>query len=84
MLECVFLYRQDEEKHDQFPDPPFGVTFSDTRDELVGKLGEPFTSSLAVGLGALAWEKWRVDELVIHATYDRETMTTRTFTIGPE
>jgi hypothetical protein len=84
VLECAFLYRQGEERHDQFPDPPFGVTFADSRDELVGKLGEPFTSSLAVGLGSLAWEKWRVGEMVIHAKYDLVVMTARVFTVWPE
>jgi hypothetical protein len=84
VLECAFLYRQGEERHDEFPDLPFGIAFSDTRDELVRKLGEPFTSSLAIGLGALAWEKWRVGELTVHAMYDRGSMTTRTFTVGPE
>ena len=71
VLECAFLYRQGEERYEQFPDLPFGVAFTDTHDELVGKLGEPFTSSLAIGLGALAWAKWRVGDLTIHAMYDR-------------
>jgi hypothetical protein len=83
VLRCVFLFRQGEERHEQFPDPPFGIAFADTRDELVRKLGEPFASSLTIGLGALGWEKWQVDALVLHAMYDRVSMTTRTFTIGP-
>jgi hypothetical protein len=51
---------------------------------LVRKLGEPFASSLTLGLGSLSWEKWLVGELTIHAMSDRESMTTRTFTVGPE
>jgi hypothetical protein len=84
VLECVFLFRQGEERHQQFPTLPFGVAFTDTHEELVRKLGEPFASSLTIGLGALGWEKWLVGDLVIHAMYDRVTRTTRTFTIGPE
>lgn len=83
VLECVFLFRQGEEKHEQFPNPPFGVAFADTRDELAQKLGESFASSLTIGLEKLGWEKWRVGEFVIHAMFDRNTMTTRTFTVGP-
>jgi hypothetical protein len=84
VLREVFLFRQGEEKHREFPQPPFGLAFSDTRDELVRKLGEPFASSLTVGLGKLSWEKWRVEDLIVHAMYHLDTMTTRTFTIGPE
>jgi hypothetical protein len=84
VLECVFLYRQGEERHEEFSALPFGVAFTDTRDELVRKLGQPFASSLTIGLGSLSWEKWRVGELVMHVKYDRPSMTTRTFTVGPE
>jgi hypothetical protein len=83
VLGCVFLFRQGEERHEQFANPPFGVAFADARDELVRKLGEPFASSLTIGLGALGWEKWQVGGLVLHAMYDRTSMTTRTFTVGP-
>jgi hypothetical protein len=83
VLECVFLYRQGEGRYNEFPAPPFGVAFSDTRDGLVRKLGEPFASSMSIGLNTWSWEKWRVAGLVIHAMYDRSSMTTRTFTVGP-
>ncbi len=82
-LACAVLFRQGEERHEQFPDPPFGVAFTDRHDELVAELGEPFASSLTIGLGALGLETWRVGAFVIHAMYDRVSMTTRTFTIGP-
>ncbi|HET6574541.1 MAG TPA: hypothetical protein VFG68_13115 [Fimbriiglobus sp.] len=84
VLECAFLYRQGRRGTTSSRSRRSGVAFADSRDELVGKLGKPFTSSLAVGLGSLAWEKWRAGEMVIHAMYDRETMTTRVFTLGPE
>jgi hypothetical protein len=84
VLECAFLFRQGEERHEQFPAPPLGLAFTDTHAELVRKLGEPFTSSLAVGLGSLAWAKWRADGLTVHAMYHRDDAAVRTFTIGPE
>src|SRR5262249_703037 len=84
VLQIAFLFRQGGQGHDQFQNPPFGIGVSDERDELVRKVGEPYTSSLAIGLGELAWEKWRVEGLVIHVSYDRETMTPWLLTVGPE
>jgi hypothetical protein len=82
----VFLFRAGEEKHQEFPEPPFGVKFTDSHDVLIQKLGEPFATSLEMNVTPLAWEKWRVGDgdLTIHAMYDRSNMTTRTFSVGPE
>ena len=38
---------------------------------------------LTVGLGTLVWEKWRAGGLVLHAMYDRDSMTPRALTVGP-
>src|SRR5262245_39773776 len=84
VLDTVFLYRQGDERHEQFPALPFGVAYTDTRNELVRKLGKPFESSLTVGLDSLTWEKWHVGELVLHATYDPAAMTARLFTVANE
>jgi len=84
VLMTVFLYRAGEEKHQEFREPPFGIKFTDPRDALVQKLGEPFATSLMVNVTPLAWEKWRVGDLTVHSMYDRSSMTTRTFSIGPE
>jgi len=84
VLCTVFLYRAGEEKHQEFPEPPFGVKFTDSHDVLIQKLGEPFATSLEMNVTPLAWEKWRVGDLTIHSMYDRSTMTTRTFSVGPE
>ena len=83
ILKAAFLYRDGEEKHQEFREPPFGIRFTDSRDVLVQKLGESFKSSLMVNVTPLSWEKWRVGDLTVHAMYDRSNMTTRTFTIGP-
>lgn len=87
VLKGAFLFRAGEEKHQEFRALPFGLKFTDTRDQLVQKLGEPFTSSLMVKVTPplpLCWEKWCVEDTTVHAMYDRSSMTTRTFTIGPE
>lgn len=84
VLQAVFLFGKGEAKHEEFPCPPFELEFSDDRDALAQKLGESFESSLTIGLDSLSWEKWRVEELVVHVTYNLETMTPRTFTIGPD
>src|SRR5262245_59157448 len=46
VLQSVFLYRKGHEKHEEFPEPPFGITFADTRDRLLEKLGEPSKTSM--------------------------------------
>ena len=84
VLTTVFLYRAGEEKHQEFPELPFGVKFTDSHDVLIQKLGQPFATSLEMNVTPLAWEKWRIGDLTIHSKYDRSTMTTRTFSVGPE
>ena len=82
ILICVFLYREGKDKHKQFPAPPFDLAFADHRDTLLAKLGQPFASSEKDKYDQLGWEKWRVGEWKVHATYDPAAMTTQVFTIS--
>jgi hypothetical protein len=72
VLTTLFLHREGNEGHKEFPDPPFGVRFADDRDALVEKLGEAADSSLARGQESLWWELWRVEDLMLHASYDAD------------
>jgi hypothetical protein len=88
VLWSVFLYRKGHDKHEEFPEPPFGITFDDTRDRLLEKLGEPSRTSMPDGVlspffGRVYWDLWHVDGLAVHATYDAETWTPRLLTISP-
>jgi hypothetical protein len=89
VLQGVFLFRKGHEKHEEFPEPPFGITFADTRDRLLEKLGEPSRTSMPDGvrssfLGTIYWDLWHVDGLAVHATYDPETWTPRLLTISQQ
>jgi hypothetical protein len=87
VLHTVFLHRKGNERHEEFPEPPFGVSFADTREWLLEKLGEPFKTSMPDGVqswafGRVYWDVWHVDGLAVHATYDPETWTPRLLTIS--
>jgi hypothetical protein len=87
VLHSVFLYRNGQERHDEFPEPPFNVTFLDTREMLLQKLGESSKTSMPDGrlssfLGRVYWDRWNVEELAFHATYDPEDWTPRLLTIS--
>ena len=82
VLTTVFLFREGDEGHRPFPQPPFGVRFGDGRDTLTGKLGESFQSSLTKGQPELWWEKWRVDGLTLHVRYDLPSLTAKTFSLS--
>jgi hypothetical protein len=89
VLQSVFLYRKGYEKHEEFPEPPFGIRFTHTRDGLLEKLGEPSRTSMPDGVrsssfGTIYWDLWHVDGLAVHATYDPETWTPRLITISPQ
>lgn len=84
VLDTIFLFRQGDERHEQFASLPFGVSYTDTHNTLVRKLGKPFESSLSNGQETLTWEKWRFGDLSLHATYDPATSTARLFTIADE
>jgi hypothetical protein len=89
VLQGVFMFRKGHEKHEEFPEPPFGITFADTRDRLLEKLGEPSRTSMPDGvrssfLGTIYWDLWHVDGLAVHATYDPETWTPRLITISQQ
>ena len=82
VLRTVFLYREGQDKHAAFADPPFGIAFADSRDDLLAKLGQPYRRSDLDAQGNPGWEKWRIDDLTLHTMYDRPTMTTKVFSIG--
>ena len=87
VLQDVFLYRKGLDKHEVFSEPPFGITFTDTRDRLLEKLGEPSRTSMPSGvlspfLGRVYWDLWHVDELAVHASYAPETWTPRLLTVS--
>lgn len=78
VLDTVFLHRKGHEKHGEFAEPPFGISFSDTREILIQKLGEPNGTSMPNGVrvspfGTVYWDHWHVEELAVHATYDSAT-----------
>lgn len=82
VLTTVFLFREGDEGHRAFPQPPFGVRFGDGRDALAGKLGESFQSSLTEGQPELWWEKWRVDGLTLHVRYELPSPMAKTFSLS--
>jgi hypothetical protein len=87
VLQSVFLYRKGDERYEEFPEPPFGVSFTDTRERLRRKLGEVSRTSMPDGVrssvfGTVYWDLWDVDGLDVHATYDPETWTPRLLTVS--
>ncbi len=89
VLQSVFLFCKGEEKHEEFREPPFGVSFTDTRERLLEKLGQPFKTSMPDGVqsaffGRVYWDLWHVDRLAVHTTYKPETWTPRVLTVSPQ
>ncbi len=82
VLRSVFLYREGQDRHAAFAQPPFGITFVDTRADLIARLGQPYRSSDLDVEGNPGWEKWRIADLTLHTMYDRVTMTSKVFAIG--
>lgn len=82
LLRTVTLYREGQDGHAAFADPPFGIAFADTRAELLAKLGEPYRRSDLDAQGNPAWEKWRIEDWTLHAMYERASMTTKVFSLG--
>jgi hypothetical protein len=80
VLVAAFLFREGKEKHRQFPDPPHGLTFADTRDVILRKLGPPAGPQRNPGDPILA-DFWDMDGLRFHADYDRSTMTPQLLTL---
>ncbi len=83
----MFPYRKGHEKYDEFPEPPFSLSFRDTRESLLQKLGKPFKTSMPDGVlswvfGRVYWDAWHVEGLAVHATYDPETWTPRLLSIS--
>jgi hypothetical protein len=88
VLTSVFLHRKGHEEHEEFPAPPFGISFADTREVIIQKLGEPSKTSMPDGvqipaLGRIYWDLWHADGLAVHATYDPENRTPYLLTISP-
>jgi hypothetical protein len=87
VLHSAFLYSNGQERHDEFPKPPFRIAFRDSREMLLQKLGEPFKTSMPDGvlssfLGRIYWDKWHVEEFAVHATYDPVNWIPRLLTIS--
>lgn len=87
VLQSVFLHRKGDEEHEEFPEPPFSLSFRDTRESLLQKVGEPLKTSMPDGVlssvfGRVYWDAWHVEGLAVHATYDPETWTPRLLSIS--
>ncbi len=82
LLRCIFLYCEGKDRHKAFAVPPYGINFSDHRETLWAKLGEPIAASDKDERGLPGWEKWHVGEITIHTMYERTGMTSQVFTIG--
>ena len=80
-LLCVFLYREGQDRHREFPSLPFHITFQDTRDQLIEKLGQPYRVSDRDEQGRPGWEKWLIEEVTLHTMYDRATMMSKVITV---
>jgi hypothetical protein len=84
VLECAFLFRRGEDRHKEYADLPFGLAFTDSHADLVGKLGEPFLTSFDRGQESLTWANWRIDGFTVQAKYDPEAGTVRQFAVFTE
>ena len=65
----------------------FSLSFRDTRESLLQKVGEPLKTSMPDGVlssvfGRVYWDAWHVEGLAVHATYDPETWTPRLLSIS--
>lgn len=86
VLVSAFLYRKGEEEHNAFASPPFGLTFADSHERIVEKLGLPSHSNMPEGvndsiLGWLMWDRWERDGFQIHCAYEKPTGALKTITI---
>ncbi len=82
LLARIFLFCEGKERHNAFAVPPYGIAFSDHRETLWSKLGEPFASSDKDERGLPGWGKWHIGEVTIHTMYERTSMTSQVFTLG--
>lgn len=70
ILTTCFYYSQGHDGYTQFPGSlPGGIQFSNTREEIVAKLGEPIWKREKNGRKVA--EKWEVEGQSIHVTYKR-------------
>ena len=88
VLDTVFLHRKGHERYEGFAEPPFGISFADTREILIQKLGEPSGTSMPDGVkvspfGTVYWDRWHVEDLAVHVTYDSVARTPSLISISP-
>lgn len=70
----IFLYSEGRENYSEYKgEIPFGVHFSQERDNILKKMGEPNWQRLSLDEKQVKADRWHIDFYRMHITYSRET-----------